>query len=94
MSQPNKKPMGGPQGGPPMGGPGGGPGKHTRAMNGGKPKETRATLGRLLSYMQKDKGFVILALIFVLIYSGATLAGSYLLSPVIDNITKYAKLIK
>lgn len=94
MSQPNKKPMGGPQGGPPMGGPGGGPGKRAKAMNGGKPKETRATIGRLLAYMQEDKGYIVLALIFVLIYSGATLAGSYLLSPVIDHITEFAKLIK
>ena len=93
MSKPGTRPVGGPQGGQPMGGPGGGPGKHARAMGGGKPKETRVTIGRLLSYMAPDKGYIVLALFFVLLFSGATLAGSYLLSPVIDNITKYATLV-
>ncbi|MBP3703177.1 MAG: ABC transporter ATP-binding protein, partial [Lachnospiraceae bacterium] len=93
MSKPETKPAGSPQGGPPMGGPGGGPGKRARAMGGGKPKETRVTIGRLLSYMAPDKGYIVLALFFVLLFSGATLAGSYLLSPVIDNITKYATLV-
>lgn len=89
MSKPETKPAGSPQGGPPMGGPG----KRARAMGGGKPKETRVTIGRLLSYMAPDKGYIVLALFFVLLFSGATLAGSYLLSPVIDNITKYATLV-
>ena len=54
--KPNK-----PAGGPPMGGPGHGPGgRHARAM-GGKPKETKQTIKRLLGYLGKDKKHVIIA---------------------------------
>lgn len=91
MSQPQNKSQGGP---PPMG-PGKGPGGHggPRAMKTGKPKDTKATIRRLLSYMGKDKGLVILALVSVLVFSGATLAGSYLLKPIIDNIGEAAKSV-
>ena len=41
-------------GGPQMGGPGHGPGgRHARAM-GGKPKETKQTIKRLLGYLGKE----------------------------------------
>lgn len=85
MSQTQNKP----QGGPPMR-PGRGPGGRAAAMHGGKPKNSGAVIRRLLSYMGKDKLLVLLALVCVLVFSGATLAGSYLLSPIIDNLTKYA----
>ena len=81
--KPNK-----PAGGPPMGGPGGGPGgRHARAM-GGKPKETKQTIKRLLGYLGKDKKHVIIALVCVVISSLSTLAGSYMLSPIINGITE------
>ena len=81
--KPNK-----PAGGPPMGGPGHGPGgRHARAM-GGKPKETRQTIKRLLGYLGKDKKHVIIALVCVVISSLSTLAGSYMLSPIINGITE------
>lgn len=81
--KPNK-----PAGGPPMGGPGGGPGgRHARAM-GGKPKDTRETIKRLLGYIGKDKKHVIIALVCVVISSLSTLAGSYMLSPIINGITE------
>lgn len=81
--KPNK-----PAGGPPMGGPGGGPGgRHARAM-GGKPKETKETIKRLLGYLGKDKKHVIIALVCVVISSLSTLAGSYMLSPIINGITE------
>lgn len=81
--KPNK-----PAGGPPMGGPGGGPGgRHARAM-GGKPKETKETIKRLLGYLGKDKKHVIIALVCVVISSISTLAGSYMLSPIINGITE------
>lgn len=86
---PGKPGAGGPEPGP----PGHGPGRHAKGMMGGKPKNSMAAVKRLLSYMGKDKGLVVLAIVCVLLYSGATLAGSYLLSPVIDNITKTAKLV-
>lgn len=81
--KPNK-----PAGGPPMGGPGHGPGgRHARAM-GGKPKETKQTIKRLLGYLGKDKKHVIIALVCVVISSLSTLAGSYMLSPIINGITE------
>ena len=81
--KPNK-----PAGGPPMGGPGHGPGgRHARAM-GGKPKETNQTIKRLLGYLGKDKKHVIIALVCVVISSLSTLAGSYMLSPIINGITE------
>lgn len=77
-----------PAGGPPMGGPGHGPGgRHARAM-GGKPKETKQTIKRLLGYLGKDKNHVIIALVCVVISSLSTLAGSYMLSPIINGITE------
>lgn len=88
MSQAQNKP----QGGPPMG-PGPRHGGRAAAMRGGKPKNSGAVIKRLLSYMKKDIGLVILALVCVLVFSGATLAGSYLLSPIIDNLTKYAGMV-
>lgn len=72
--------------GPGSGGPGGMPG-------GGKPKETRATIKRLLGYLGKDKRFVIAALVCVIVFSGATLAGSYLLSPIVDDLTSCANQV-
>lgn len=81
--KPNK-----PAGGPPMGGPGHGPGgRHARAM-GGKTKETKQTIKRLLGYLGKDKKHVIIALVCVVISSLSTLAGSYMLSPIINGITE------
>lgn len=72
----------------------GGPGHGNRAamMGGGKPKNAGQTIRRLLSYMRKDIVYFVIAIVFVLIFSAATLAGSYLLSPIIDNLTKYAAL--
>lgn len=88
--QPNK-----PAGGPPMGGPGHGPGRRGRAAMGGKPKETKQTIKRLLGYLGKDKTHVIIALVCVVISSLSTLAGSYMLSPIINGITDtYDKVSK
>lgn len=84
MSGKPNKPAGCPQ----MGGPGHGPGgRHARAM-GGKPKETKQTIKRLLGYLGKDKKHVIIALVCVVISSLSTLAGSYMLSPIINGITE------
>lgn len=82
-------PQGGPQGGPPPGmrhGPGPGP----RTMMGGKPKESRITIRRLLQYMGKDRILVGFALVCVIVFSGATLAGSYMLKPIVDQIGQTA----
>ena len=84
MSQAKNQPHGG-MGPGPKHGPGG-----PRHMMGGKPKESRATIKRLLEYMGKDKMLVVLALGFVLVFSGATLAGSYMLKPIVDQLGKTA----
>ncbi len=90
MSQSERKPAGGP-GVPPMGPGPRGPGRRARASMGGKPKNSGAVIKRLLSYMGRDRGLVMIAILCVLLYSGATLTGSYLLSPIIDKITETAK---
>ena len=89
MSQAQNRPQGGPQGGPP---PGMGPrrGHGHGAMMGGKPKESRATVKRILQYMGRDKILMGFALAFVLLFSGATLAGSYMLKPIVDQLGKTA----
>ncbi len=66
----NKKPMGGPNG-------------KMKAM---KPKNTMKTIKRLLSYVAKSKGLIPLVIIMVLISSGANVAGTAFLSPIIDEI--------
>lgn len=76
------------QGGPPMGGPGRGPGHHGRGMMGGKPENTGETIRRLLTYLGKDKVWVIVAVCCAILTSAATLAGSYLLSPIIDGVAE------
>lgn len=83
-----RKPQGGPQGGPPMGRPGHGPGRHGRAMMGGKPENAGEVIRRLLTYIGNDKGKVIVALICAICTSGTMIAGSYLLSPIIDGLAE------
>lgn len=75
---------------PPIG-PRRGPG--VPGMSGGKPQNVSETIRRLLAYMGKDKGLVALALVCVLLYSAATLAGSYLLKPIVDSIGESAKAV-
>ncbi len=83
-----------PQGGPGMGpGPHRGPGGGPRGMRHGKPKNSAATVRRLLGYLKQDIPKIIASLICVLLFSGATLAGSYLLSPIIDNLTSSTKAV-
>ncbi|MDO5549578.1 MAG: ABC transporter ATP-binding protein [Lachnospiraceae bacterium] len=70
------------QGGPGPGGPGG-----PRRMGGpkGMPKNTKQTISRLMHYLDADKGKTILALCCVIINTFATLAGSYMLRPIINT---------
>ncbi len=90
MSQPkhssNSAASGGPRmGGPRMGGPGGPRGP--RAMS-GKPENVGIAIRRLLHYIGPDKGKVALALVCTLVSSVTSLAGTYMLSPVINGIAK------
>lgn len=74
------------------GGPGHGPGG-PGAMRSGKPKNAGAAVGRLLSYMRPDIWRVMAAMLCVVVSSATMLAGSYLLKPIIDNLTKSASAI-
>ncbi len=75
-------------------GPGGhGPGHGPGAMRGGKPKNAGAAIGRLFSYMKRDRGWVAAAMLCVVISSATMLAGSYMLKPIIDHLTNSAMAI-
>ena len=66
-------------------GPGpGGPGRR-RAMAKGTPKNSRQTVKRLLGYLNEDKAKMALAFFCVLVNTAASLAGSYLLRPIINR---------
>lgn len=68
------------------GGPGGGPpGRGPRGGMGGKPKNAKETIARLLKYITADVGKIILVFGLVLINTLCSLAGSYMLRPIIDN---------
>lgn len=69
---------------PPMGPPGGK--AHRGAMHKSKPKNTKAVIKRLLSYLEADKIKIGIAFICVLISAAANLAGSYMLRPIINNL--------
>lgn len=72
---------------PPMGRPGG-PGGH--GGPGGKPKNTKAAIGRIFSYIRGDVPMLVLVLVCVLVNTGCSLAGSYLLRPIINGLSTNA----
>ena len=51
----------------------------------GKPKNTSATIKRLFKYIGESKIFFIAVFFCILISSGASIAGNYLLKPVLNN---------
>ena len=69
------------------GGPGGGP--HAR---GGfqKPKDTKKTIKRLLTYITTRKSLLVLIGVFLIISAVASTAGTYILRPVINNLVSDA----
>ncbi len=85
-SKPDAK-KGGPMGGP-MGGPRGG--RH--GIKGGKPKDTKNTIKRLLGYLSKFKVRIFIALIFMVVRAGTQIAGSYTLRPIINDYIAAGKL--
>lgn len=68
--------------GPRHGGRGGG-----RNMAGGKPKNVKKTVGRLLSYISHEKWKLAIVCICVIGGTVANLAGSYMLRPIINGLT-------
>ena len=64
-------------------GPGG---RHGRGLpGGGKPKDSRRTVVRLLRYLEKDKAKMALAFVCVIANTVCMLAGSYMLRPIINT---------
>ena len=85
QKQYNSRP-GAPKRGMPMPGRRGpGPGG-PRGMKGGKPQNTKATIRRLLSYIAAYKGRLILVLFCMLMSTGASLVGGYILRPIINAL--------
>lgn len=65
------------------GGPGHGHGGHA---SGGKPKNVRATLGRLLGYIGAYKYLFIPVFLCLLLATFTSLAATYLLAPILDRL--------
>ena len=61
------------------GGPGGG------RMAKGTPKNSKATIKRLMGYLNEDKSKMMLAFFCVIVNTIASLAGSYMLRPIINT---------
>lgn len=73
---------GGPKG--PMGpGPGNRHGPKIRGK--GKPKNVKNTIGRLLKYIAREKAVLGIVFVFMLLRTGAALAGSYMIRPIINR---------
>ena len=68
------------------GGPGGPHGPGPRGGH-GKPKNARATIARLLGYVSRYKIQLALVLVCMILHTVTNLCGSYMLAPIIDNIT-------
>jgi ATP-binding cassette subfamily B protein len=85
----NAKPGGpGMGGGPRGGGPRGrGPGGH-----GGKPKDLKKTIGRLLGYVGKYKVLLFVVLIVMMINTVTSLVGGYMTRPIINRLSEYVGL--
>ncbi len=66
------------------GGPGGGRGGPR--IHGGKPKNTRAIIVRLLSYLKAYRGRLVLVLVCMLFSTITSLFASYLLAPIINRL--------
>ena len=62
------------------------PGPHGMKGPGGKPKNTKATIRRIFSYIRNDVPMLLIVLICVLTNTACSLAGSYLLRPIINDL--------
>ncbi|MBQ7354300.1 MAG: ABC transporter ATP-binding protein [Clostridia bacterium] len=91
-SSSSPKGAGGPGPGRGPGGPGKGRG-HGRGP-GGKPKNARQTIGRLLSYLKPHYGKLCLVLGCMLISTVTALIGSFMLMPIINHIAGVATTAK
>lgn len=53
----------------------------------GKPRDTKKTIGRLWGYIKNDTGKLCLVILCVVAASSSSLAGSYMLRPIINSLT-------
>ena len=61
-------------------------GGRARAMSAqGKPKNLLGTMNRLLRYLGKERGLIVLAAFFALAFSASSLTASYMLRPIINR---------
>ena len=61
-------------------------GPHSHGMKGGaKPKDVKKTIRRLLSYIGEKKPLLVAVTFCVLLSSGASIAGTYLLKPALNQ---------
>lgn len=58
-----------------------------RGMPGAKPKNARKTIGRIFSYIREDKYKLVIVFFCVIVNTVASLAGSYMLRPIINSLT-------
>ncbi len=77
-------------------GPGGGHGPGPRGRGpagmGGKPKNLKKTIGRLLSYVGKYKVLLLVVFFFMVVNTVTSLVGGYLTRPIINRLTEYVGL--
>ncbi len=88
-AKPEKRGMGPGMGGPRGGGPGRGP--MPRGM-GGKPKNVKQTVSRLLAYVGKYKALLVVVFFFMLLNTVTSLVGGYMTRPIINRLTMYIGL--
>lgn len=70
-------------------GPGmGGHGRRAAMGKGSKPKNAKSILKRIFSYIGKDTWKLFVVIVLVLISAGLSLAGSYILRPVVNSLTE------
>ena len=81
------------RGGPGGHGPGGG-GPRGRGPGGmgGKPKNTKKTIGRLLGYVGKYKILLFVVLFFMMLNTVFSLIGGYMTRPIINRLSEYVGL--
>ncbi len=65
----------------------GGPGRRIN-MDTSKPKHTKKSIKRLLSYLNKDKLKILAAFVCVVVAAITNLAGSYILRPIINGLVE------
>lgn len=71
-----------------------GPGRGPRGMVGGKPKNAWNSIKRLFSYMRGDTYKVVIVGFLVVLNTVASLAGGYILRPVINDLTSGEATVK